>query len=202
MRVYRAYDNMLRVRIGQENLGSESLGPWYGGTGAIRLRQVLDTWFWAYGLDDNGYRGTARLPESEFQRIQEHIPSAHIVAPIAGDRVRNRDVSISDADLAMLEERVVPLRTRVAPLGDGVAATFGDWQIEVIAQVRLGLFHLGGRRFNGFRIGFRYTTLSKGDLPKIIAQLPSARIVRDRPRTIVEASDTDLARLSATAKEA
>jgi len=46
MRVYVAHDGGLRVRIGHENLGSASLGPWYGGTGAIRLRQVHGSWFW------------------------------------------------------------------------------------------------------------------------------------------------------------
>ena len=48
MKVYIAHDGKLRVRIGRESLGSESLGPWYGGTGAIRLRQVIDGWFRAY----------------------------------------------------------------------------------------------------------------------------------------------------------
>ncbi len=69
-----AHDGKLRVRLGQENLGSESLGPWYGGTGAIRLRQVPGGWFRAYRLDDRGYRGTAMLPEAEFHRVQEHVP--------------------------------------------------------------------------------------------------------------------------------
>jgi hypothetical protein len=199
MRTYVGHDGMLRVRIGHENLGSESLRPWYGGTGAVRLRQVHDTWFWAYQLDGHADRGTSRLPEGEFRRIQEHIPSAQIAAPVGGERVRNIDVEISDADLAMLEERVEPLRTRVAPLGDGVAAIFGDWQIEAMTQVRLGLFHLGGQRFNGFRTGFRYTALRKADMTTIIAQLPSARLLRDGPQTTVEVNEDDLARLVATA---
>jgi hypothetical protein len=99
MKVYVAYDGKLRVRIGHESPGSESLGPWYGGTGAIRLRQVLDTWFWAYRLDDHGYRGTGPLPETEFPRMREHIPSARVVEA----RGTNLYLRISEGDLRMLE---------------------------------------------------------------------------------------------------
>lgn len=67
MKVYVAHDGALRVRIGHETPGSESLGPWYGGTGAVRLRQVADAWFWAYRLDDHADRGTAKLPRDEFE---------------------------------------------------------------------------------------------------------------------------------------
>ena len=84
MKVYGALDGTLRVRIGHENLGSEALGRWYGGTGAVRLRQVHGTWFWAYRLDGHACRGTSTLPEAEFWRVREHLPSArghHARAP-------------------------------------------------------------------------------------------------------------------------
>jgi hypothetical protein len=86
MKVYVAYDGNLRVRIGQENLGSASLGPWYGGTGAIRLRQVHNTWFFVYQLDDHAPRGTSALSETAFERVREHLPSARLVRPICGFR--------------------------------------------------------------------------------------------------------------------
>jgi hypothetical protein len=129
MKVYVAYDGKLRVRIGKETLGSESLGRWYGGTGAIRLRQVLDTWFWAYRLDDHGYRGTGSLPETEFGRVREHIPSACIVEA----RGRNLHIRISEADLRTLEGKVVPLRTPCT----GPARRPGAWR-RVGARVRPG----------------------------------------------------------------
>jgi hypothetical protein len=198
MKVYVAHDGKLRVRIGYESLGSESLGPWYGGTGAIQLRQVLDTWFWAYTLDDHGYRGTAILPEPEFVRVREHIPSACVVEA----RGRNLDIRISEADLRMLEGKIVPLTTRVARFGDGIVALFGDFEVQHLARTKLGLFHLGGDRFNGFRIGPRYTTLGEADMPGIVAHLPSARLLREGPRAIVEMEDADLAKLLAMAEEA
>jgi hypothetical protein len=71
MKVYVAHDGLLRVRIGHEALGSESPGPWYGGTGAVRLRQWHGPHFWAYRLDDHAARGTSRLPEAEFGRVLE-----------------------------------------------------------------------------------------------------------------------------------
>jgi len=198
MKVYVAHDGKLRVRIGRENLGSESLGPWYGGTGAIRLRQVLDTWFWAYRLDDRGYRGTASLPESEFPRVREHIPSARVIEA----RGTNLDIRVSEADLLILEGKVVPLRTRVARFGDGIVGLFGDFEVQHLARTKLGLFHLGGDRFNGFRIGPRYTALGEADMPGIVAHLPSARLLRDSLRTIVEVGDADLAKLLGMAEEA
>lgn len=173
MRVFVAHDGALRVRIGKENLGSESLGPWYGGTGAIRLRQVADGWFWAYVLDGHAYRGTATLPEAEFWRVREHLPSARVVT-IHGERTRNLDVQVSDADLRMLQERVVPLSTHVARFGTGMVAMFGDFQIDRTAGASLGLFHLGGNRFNAFRTGFRWAALGEVGLPPIAARLPPA----------------------------
>ncbi|WP_206664809.1 hypothetical protein [Dankookia rubra] len=146
-----AHDGKLRIRIGHETLGSESLGPWYGGTGAIRLRQVADTWFWAYQLDDHGYRGTSILSPSEFWRVQQCVPSARIVDV----RGNNLGVRVSEAELATLRGRAVPLTTRVTVLGRGVVAMFGDFEIAPLATSALGLFHLGGNRFNGFRVGSR-----------------------------------------------
>lgn len=197
MKVFVGCDGKLRVRIGHVDLGSASLGPWYGGTGAIRLLQVSGTRFWAYRLDDHGYRGTAALPEAEFRRVREHMPSAHLVR----DGVGTTDVDVSDTDLAALRERVVPLRTRVARFGEGMAALFGDFPIASKDMFSLGLFHLGGRRFNGFRTGFHHTALRDGDMPDIAARLPSARLLRDGPKTVVEVGDPDLALLLGAAEE-
>lgn len=77
MLVFIGYDDCLRVRIGKEHLDSFSHGPGYGGTGAIRLRQVSGTWFFAYRLYDHGYRGTADLQPGDLKEIQKYFPSAH-----------------------------------------------------------------------------------------------------------------------------
>lgn len=200
MKVYVAYDGGLRVRIGHENLGSESLGPWYGGTGAVRLRQVHDGWFWAYVLDGRAYRGTAKPSGVDFERVREHLPSARVVT-VHGDRTRNLDVQVSDADLAMLQGRVVPLNTRVARFGTGMVAMFGDFQIDRTAGASLGLFHLGANRFNAFRTGFRYTAMDGGDIGGMVARLPSARLRRGGDMSVVEADDADLATLLGMAEE-
>ena len=195
MKVFTAHDGKLRVRIGHENLGSESLGPWYGGTGAIRLRQVADDWFWAYRLDGHAYRGTTALPEAEFWRVRKHLPSARVVADF-GHRSRNLDVRMSDADLRTLRERVAPLCTRVARRGPDLAVVFGDFEIAPAASSDIGLFHLGGRRFNGFRTGHRWIALEADDgMPAIAARLPSARLLRERHMSVVEVGDADLALL-------
>ena len=154
MKVYVAHDGKLRVRIGHETLGSEALGPWYGGAGAIRLRQVAEDWFRAYRLDGHACRGTAALPEAEFWRVREHLPSARVVTDF-GHRSRNLDVRVSDADLRAMRERVAPLDTRVARFGPDLAAMFGDFEIAPVASSDIDLFHLGGRRCNGFRTGHR-----------------------------------------------
>jgi len=197
MKVYVAHHGKLRVRIGRENLGSESLGPWYCGTGAIRLRQVLDTWFWAYRLDDQGYRGTSILPPSEFCRVQEHISSARIIEV----RGNNLVVSMSEAGLATLQTRIVLLNTRVARLGDAVAM-FGDFEVQHLARAKLGLFHLGGNRFNSFRVGSRYTALDEEDMQGIIAHISSARLLREGHSAVVEVGGADLAMLLRMAEEA
>ncbi len=115
---------------------------------------MADDWFWAYRLDGHACRGTAALPEAEFWRVREHLPSARVVTDL-GHRSRNLDVRVSDRDLRMLRERVVPLSTRVARLGPGLAAMFGDFEIAAVASSDIGLFHLGGLRFYGFRTGHR-----------------------------------------------
>ena len=190
------------MRIGHETLGSESLGPWYGGTGAIRLRQVADDWFWAYRLDDHGYRGTATLPESEFRGVREDLPSARVATDL-GHRSRNLDVRVSDHDLRALRERIVPLGSRVARFGPDLAAMFGDFEIAAFASSDIGLFHLGGRRFNAFRTGSRWTALgAEADMPVITARLPSARLLPEGPTSVVEVNDADLARLLGMAEEA
>jgi hypothetical protein len=79
MKVSLEWDDKLRVRIGQV-MDSYSHGPGYGGTGAIRLRQVLDTWFFAYRLDDHASRGTAALQDGDFDIIKAHLPSAQKAA--------------------------------------------------------------------------------------------------------------------------
>ncbi|MGG5824011.1 hypothetical protein [Falsiroseomonas sp. HW251] len=191
MKVYRAYDRLLRVRIGHELLGSESLGSWYGGTGAIRLRQLRDGWFHAYQLDVNGYRGSSTLPGAEFARVQAEIPSARVV----GESGINLDVRISDDDVRNLEGAVLPLLTRIARLDGGVVAMFGDFQIAPVADARIGLFHLGGTRLNGFRIGFRYTALRQRDLAEVAAHLPSARLIREGQQTMIDVSEAELIRL-------
>ena len=200
MKVYIAHDGALRVRIGHESLGSESLGSWYGGAGAIRLRQVHETWFWAYVLDGHAYRGTAKPSGVDFERVRERLPSARVVA-IHGDRTRNLDVRVSDADLRMLRGRVVPLNTRVARFGTGMVAMFGDFQIDGTAGASLGLFHLGANRFNGFRTGFRYAALHESDMPGIAARLPSARLRREGDVSVVEVDEAALATLLGMAED-
>ena len=196
MKVYVAHDGNFRVRIGRETLGSESLGPWYGGTGAVRLRQYYDTRFWVYRLDDHGHRGAADLPEAELWRVREHLPSVRAADWAGGTRV-----DVSDEDLAALREKVVPLRTRIAEFGDGMVAVFGDFEIHPRYEHSLGLFHLGGRRFNGFRSRYTASALRDGDVPGIAARLPSARLLRDGPKTVVEVNDADLALLLRAAGE-
>lgn len=194
-----AHDGRLRVRIGHENLGSESLGPWYGGTGAVRLRQVLDNWFWAYTLDDHARRGTAGLPEEEFWRVQECIPAARLKHPLVRPTL---DIDVPDADLASLTAQAAPLRTRVAQFGPGMVALFGDFQIERVAGAAIGLFRLGGRRFNAFRTdGGRWTALHGRDMPGVVGSLPSARLSPNGPMSIVEMDDADFAGLLEAAEE-
>ncbi|GAA0607183.1 hypothetical protein GCM10009416_50210 [Craurococcus roseus] len=200
MKVYVAHDGALRARIGKENLGSESLGPWYGGTGAIRLRQVHDGWFWAYVLDDHGYRGTAALPERRFGEVRAHIPSAR-VADDSEDRGRSLDVRVSDDDLRMLHQRVVPLRTRVARFGPGLAAMFGDFEIAAVAGSAIGLFHLSSGRFNAFTTGVRWAAMGRDGMPVVAARLPSARLRREGDMAVVEVDDADLATLLRMAGE-
>jgi hypothetical protein len=60
MKVYRPYDSMLGVRIGYENLGSESLG-----TGTGEAAQSTSARCGTHG----SCRGTTILPEGEFQRV-------------------------------------------------------------------------------------------------------------------------------------
>lgn len=191
MKVYTAHDGKLRVRIGHENLGSESLGPWYGGTGAIRLRQIVDGWFRGYRLDDNGHRGTAALPEADFPLVQEHLPGARIADVSWG----SLSLEVPDDDLRMLRERVVPLRTRVARFEDNLAVMFGDFEIAAGAASAVGLFHLGGRRFNAFTTGVRWAALREDGLPVVAAHLPSACLLRNGDMSVVEVSDADLALL-------
>lgn len=203
MKVFVAHDGKLRVRIGHENLGSESLGPWYGGTGAIRLRQVLDGWFRAYKLDDHGHRGTAALPEGELWRVREHLPGARAMDASWG----GLSVQVPENDLRMLHGRVVPLRTRVARFGSDLAAVFGDFELEPAARSGVGLFHLGGRRFNAFRAPLRtrsgFAVLdAQSDMPVVAARLPSARLRREGDMAVVEVGDADLALLLGMAEEA
>ena len=200
MKVHIAHDGALRVRIGHENLGSEALGPWYGGAGAIRLRQFHDTWFWAYVLDGRAYRGTATLPEAEFCRVRERLPSARVVT-VHGHRTRNLDVQVSGADLAMLREQVAPLSTRVARFAEGMVAMFGDFQIDGTAGASVGLFHLSANRFNAFRTGFRHTAMGGGDIEGMVARLPSARLRHEGDMSVVEVDDADLALLTGMAEE-
>jgi hypothetical protein len=90
MKVYRPYDSMLGVRIGHEKSGAASLRPWYGGIGAIRLRQVLDGRSWAYQLDGHGSRHQ--------QAVRIRVPRRSAVHPIPADR------------RPLGEARAVPLR--------------------------------------------------------------------------------------------
>lgn len=158
---------------------------------------MADTWFWAYQLDDHGYRGTSVLPPSEFGRVQEHIPSAHM-ADVLGNNLSAR---MPEADLRMLEGKAAPLRTRVAHIGD-LVAMFGDFEVQHLAPTKLGLFHLGGNRFNGFRVASRYTALDEEDRQGIVAHIPSARLRREGASAIVEVGDADLMMLLGTAREA
>jgi hypothetical protein len=210
VRVYTdAYDGALRVRIGEERLGSASLGPWFGGTGAVRLIQIHKTWFWAYRLDAHAPRGTSRLPEAEFGRVLEHLPSARILRGTP----RSLDVEVSEADLAVLRSQVVPLSTRVARLGAGdgrvgsvasVMAMFGDFDLALSGRAARVLFHLDGRRFLAFRlIGGRVQGgLNEGDMAAVAAHVPSARLLREGERSLVEVDDADFAALQAMAQEA
>src|ERR1700722_2915943 len=115
MKVFVGYDGRLRIRIGQENLGSESIGAWYGGAGAIRIIQFHDKTFWPYVLDPTVHRGTSDLPKTEFDRIKEHLPSAKFGARLGGSSV---EIKISADDLAMLHARVTQLSTRLVRFGD------------------------------------------------------------------------------------
>ena len=154
------------------------------------------TRFWACRLDDHAYRGTTDLPETELWRVREYLPSVRAADWAGGTRV-----DVSEADLAALRERVAPLCTRVARFGESMAALFGDFPMAPKDMFSLGLFHLGGRRFNGFRTGFHHTALRDGDMPGITARLPSARLLRDGPKTVVEVGDPDLALLLGAAEE-
>jgi hypothetical protein len=159
---------------------------------------VLDTWFWAYRLDDEGYRGTSSLPQAEFDRVREHIPSARIVSA----RGSSLDVRVSEADLRMLRGAVVPLSTRIARFGGGIAALFGDFEVPCLAGERLGLYYLGSNCFNGFHIGLSDSVVGEGDMPGIVSHLPSARLQRDGAMAIVEVDEADLAMLLRTAETA
>jgi len=112
------------------------------------------------------------------------------------------DIDVPQADLAALRAQAAPLRTRVARFGGGLVAMFGDFQIEATIDASLGLFHLGGRRFNGFSTGFQYGALDAIDMPGVVARLPSARLVRDGHRSTIEVSGGDLALLLKMAEEA
>ncbi len=162
---------------------------------------MADDWFRAYRLDGHACRGTAALPEAEFWRVREHLPSARVVTD-PRSRSRNLDVRVSEADLRMLEGTVVPLRTRVARFGPDLAAMFGDFEIAPAASSDIGLFHLGGNRFNAFRTGSRWAALEADDgRPAIAARLPSA-LLREGDMSVVEVGDADLASLLGMAGEA
>jgi len=98
MKVFLEWDDKQRVRIGQEHLDSHSHGPGYGGTGAIRLQQVMDRWFFAYRLDDHAPRGTAALHDGDFNIIKAHLPSAQKAGP------QLTGIIISEEDLHELFE--------------------------------------------------------------------------------------------------
>jgi hypothetical protein len=83
-----------------------------------------------------------------------------------------------------------------------MVAMFGDFAIDRVASASVGLFHLGGRRFNGFGTGFRWSALDKADMPGVVARLPSARLAREGHRSIIEVDDADLAALRGMAGEA
>jgi hypothetical protein len=100
MLVFVGYDDRLRVRIGKEHLDSFSHGSGYGGTGAIRLLQVNATWFFAYRLDDEGYRGTSQLRADDFANIQSYLPSVRI------QHQQLTGIAISEDDLHELFEAV------------------------------------------------------------------------------------------------
>ena len=104
-------------------------------------------------------------------------------------------VQVPEDDLRMLLDRVVPLRTRVARFSEGMAALFGDFQVEHAAGASSGLFHLGGNRFNAFRTGSRWSALDPGGMAPIAARLPSARLGREGDMSVVEVGDADLALL-------
>lgn len=191
MKVCRAHDELLRVRIGLENLGTESLGAWYGGTSAIRLRQIHDTWWWAYKLDDLGHRGTSNLTHAEFEMVRQQVPSATIKASVG----RNLEFTMSSEDLQRLESQIVELETKMAKFGDDIAVLFGDFDIRALRRPEIGLFHLIGNRFNGFRPSFHYEALRDDDLPAINRHLPSATLVREGPQTLIEVDDGDIAML-------
>ena len=156
MKVFVAHDDALRVRIGKENLGSESLGPWYVGTGAIRLRQVHGDRFRAYRLDaaDTAARRPSRRPSSG-------MCASTCPGRASGVRL-SLDVDVPEDALAASKARAVPLRTRLARLGKGAVAMFGDFQTERAAGAPSGLFHLGGDRLTAFRTGFPLDRAGRG----------------------------------------
>jgi hypothetical protein len=87
----------------------------------------------------------------------------------------------------------------VARLGE-VAVMFGDFELAPFAAARLGLFHLGGGRFNAFRAGFDFDALGEGDMAAIAARVPSARLRQHGEQALVEVDADDLARLRAIAE--
>ncbi len=72
----------------------------------------------------------------------------------------------------------------------------------------IGLFHLGGRRFNAFRTpvrtgGSRFAALdADADMPVVAGRLPSVRLRREGHVSVVEVDDADLALLLGMAAEA
>jgi hypothetical protein len=203
MKVFVGHDGKIRVRIGQENLGSESLGVWYGGSGAIRLRQFIDRNFGCYVLDPTVHRGTRDLPDFEFDRIKQHLPSAQFGNRFGGSSV---DIRISLDDFAMLQASVTQLSTRLVRFGDALTVTFGDFSIWVAHLPGLSLFHLGDNSFLGFRKGTRsegyeFSTLREDDMDVITSHLGSARLMKDQGRTLVDLGEDDVAKLVGMAEQ-
>ena len=204
------YNNKLTIRIGYENLSEESLGSWYGGTGAIRIRQELGSWFYAYELDANEpYGGIRSLSKKSIKLLEEKYSFYNFGAREAyPNRSGNRIVSdfdLSGDQLNDLKIKSTPLSTRITDVDDSIRVMFGDFCMYAADDMDICLFHWKDNIFNCFQPwhssgGIDFRNVSIDECSYILSIFPSAKFNKTKNQTFMILPDSDLVELSLKAE--
>ena len=206
MRIIRNCNHKLEIRIGFPNLGNESLGPWYGGDNAIRVKQFHDIMFSAYALDSSpDGDGTRCATKADFKSIAGYFPSIQ-GQPMNRLITKSSDYVYFDIAKPELDALMICVSERATTTcyQHNILVMFGDFDFyTTMDNVGTTLFHWGGNTFNAFVHHGRtsFAAIEATERKEIRREFPSATFKRVNQQVFVTLSDCDVVMLRLAARK-